>query len=157
MESHKTVLHIHACTAFCGTAKQNTDITVTHLCKQFFFACVGVGFMDKGYLCGRHTLCDELLPYILINAKLCLHRCYIIGESIFKGMEFHTIDSTAACLCHLVGLRSAFGGGEVTEQELCQLIVLSDLPYTQDIVYTGVYLTALVIGQHGVNYSLVKP
>ena len=111
MESHKAVLHIHAGTAFCGTAKENTHIAATHLCKQFLFACVGIGFVDKGYLVGRHTLCNKLIPYVLIHAKGGLWGRYIVGEGIFKGMKLHAIDCTAACLCHLVGLGSAFWSG----------------------------------------------
>ena len=90
--------------------------------------------MDERNLPGRHTVGDELFPNVIIDVegvflRLCIRK---------KGFASILRSSRYTC---------ALGRGNITEDELGQLIFLTSLPDAQDIADTGVDLAGRIIRQ----------
>ena len=69
MKCHQTVLHIGACAHLGGAAHKHTHLTGTDFGEQLLFPHLGIGFMDKSDLVGRHPLGNKFLTNIVIYRK----------------------------------------------------------------------------------------
>ena len=156
VERHKPVLNVHTGTHLEGAAHKHTHLTGTHLCEQFLLPNFGIGFMDERDLLTGDAAGYELFPDVVINCERRFFGCILTNGS-FQRVKFRTVEVPACGLCRSGCRHCRFRRGEVTEDELGELICLSVLPDGIDIVHAQVDLTACLIGQVGIDNALVKP
>ena len=67
MNRNQPILTICTRTHFLGRAEQHSHLAASYLCKQFFFLCIGVGFVDKTHLFRRDSTLYKFLPHIIVD------------------------------------------------------------------------------------------
>ena len=73
MQSYHTFLCVHSCTAFLRRTDENTNIAAVHLIEKLLLLFSGIIIVYKSNFFFGNTLCDELIPNIVIDIE-CLGR-----------------------------------------------------------------------------------
>ncbi|MDE7262248.1 MAG: hypothetical protein K2N78_09360 [Oscillospiraceae bacterium] len=134
------------------TANQNTHLTGTHFCEQFFLLHIGLGLMDKRHLIGAHPSGNEFLPDVLIDGERLFR---FQGNSIFQHMQLWIVQLIPGSLHCPLG-RGCFWRGNIAENKLGELLIVTLPPAFQDILYTAVDLRSRLIGEGSVNNTLIE-
>ena len=78
MKRHQAILAVCSGSHFLCTAHQHTNLTSTHLCKQFFFLCFRICIVNKCNFFLWHTGCYQLRLDVIIDIKRAI---------VFRGGE----------------------------------------------------------------------
>ena len=135
VNSHDTLLRIHADAHFTGGADQHSHLAVVHISKQFLFLGISVRFMDKGNFLSRNTALHQ--PGLDVIIELC---------ALHIGLDFFCFSGSSIALalrrCH------------IAEDNLRTLDLLAFLVLSQDIISAAVDLAAFLIRQARIDHTL---
>ena len=113
---NESILAVGTCAHLGSAADQYTDVAGADAGKELLFLDFCIGIMDEGDLFRRNTTGDQLGSNIIVHGEL---------TSVLRA--------------------SALGCGEVTENKLCQALLLSFIPDPVDVGHTGIDFAARII------------
>ena len=143
MQRNQSVLDVGTRPHFGSAAHEHAHLTGAYLGEQLLLLDLRIGFMDEGNLLGRHTVSDELFPNVVIDVEGVLLR------GIIRKKGFASILRSSRCT-------RALGCGNIAEDELGQLILLTGFPDAQDVADAGVDLAGRIIRQQRIDETLIE-
>ena len=152
MERDEPVLDVHSGPHLKRTSHEDAHLSGTHLAEQLFLTNLGVRFVDEGDLFTRDAHSDQLAANIVVDRKRSVRFHAVFGQLRLQCAKLRTVKRLALCLG-----RGRLWRGQVTKDELGELVCLPFLPDTENVIYTPVHLAAWVVRKVGVDDALVKP
>ncbi len=112
--------------------------------------------MNKGDLFPWDSSLNKFITDVLIDSeRRILFACIFLSE-LFQRMKFGTVKISCRSFCRFSFGCGILRCGKVAENELCQLVSLSFVPYTMNVVNTHIDFAHRIIWQIRIDYTLVK-
>ena len=150
MERDQPVLDVGASAHFCRRAEQHPHLSAPNFSEKLLFADFRICTMDKCNLFFWHPSFYQFLPDVVVNGEVT----HSAGFIRHRGIQL-----AALILCRQFpgSRRTSTRRGDVAENELGQLIGLALAPELQNILDALVDLCTVLVGEHGIDNTLVKP